>query len=78
MDSSKRSRRFLGARTVKEAGGHHGAAPEVRPSTQPPETLPEISPRSLNAIWVPSGRGAERTAPTTMAIAMRSPRSANA
>ena len=46
------------------------------PSPHPPETLPEISPRSLIAILVPSGRGAERMAPATMAIAMRSPRSA--
>src|SRR4051794_33164336 len=43
------------------------------PSTQPPETMPEISPRSLMAIFDPGGRGAERRTPTTVASATWAP-----
>ena len=45
------------------------------PSTQPPDTAPEISPRSLIAIFAPGGRGAERWTSMTVASATRSPRS---
>src|SRR5205823_3912618 len=45
------------------------------PSTQPPETPPAISPRSLIAIFAPGARGADRRTSTTVASAIRSPRS---
>ena len=43
------------------------------PSTQPPETMPETSPRSLIAIFAPGGRGAERRVAVMVAIATCAP-----
>ena len=44
-------------------------------STQPPETEPHIAPVSETASFEPTGRGADLRVATTVAIAMRSPRS---
>ena len=42
-------------------------------STQPPVTDPTTSPVSLTAITLPGSRGAERSTPTTVASAARTP-----
>jgi hypothetical protein len=49
------------------------ATSTTAPSTQPPDTAPEISPCSEIAILAPGGRGAERLTSITVARATLSP-----